>query len=55
MDGRPIIFAGENYAVAILDIGMPGFDGLEVVHRLKARADVARAVSYRPQQRGRQG
>lgn len=28
---------GENYAVAILDIGMPGFDGLEVVHRLRKR------------------
>lgn len=36
-DGRAAdhLLQGENYAVAILDIGMPGFDGLEVVHRLR--------------------
>lgn len=38
-DGRAAdhLLQGENYAVAILDIGMPGFDGLEVVHRLRKR------------------
>ena len=37
-DGRAAdhLLQGENYAVAILDIGMPGFDGLEVVHRLRS-------------------
>ena len=38
-DGRAAdhLLQGEHYAVAILDIGMPGFDGLEVVHRLRKR------------------
>lgn len=57
-DGRAAdhLLQGENYAVAILDIGMPGFDGLEVVHRLRKRGQTLPvAVSYRPQQRGRQG
>ncbi|MRB85028.1 response regulator, partial [Bacillus thuringiensis] len=38
-DGRAAdhLLQGENYAVAILDIGMPGFDGLEVGHRLRKR------------------
>ncbi|XTZ39665.1 transcriptional regulator TctD [Salmonella enterica] len=38
-DGRAAdhLLQGENYAVAVLDIGMPGFDGLEVVHRLRER------------------
>ena len=38
-DGRAAdhLLQGERYAVAILDIGMPGFDGLEVVQRLRKR------------------
>ncbi len=38
-DGRAAdhLLQGESYAVAILDIGMPGFDGLEVVQRLRKR------------------
>lgn len=38
-DGRAAdhLLQSETYAVAILDIGMPGFDGLEVVCRLRKR------------------
>lgn len=56
-DGRAAdhLLQGEHYAVAILDIGMPGFDGLEVVHRLRKRADAARPVPDCAQQRGGPG
>lgn len=38
-DGRAAdhLLQSETYAVAVLDIGMPGFDGLEVVSRLRKR------------------
>ncbi|MVY95921.1 response regulator, partial [Enterobacteriaceae bacterium 8376wD7] len=36
-DGRAAdhLLQSEQYALAVLDIGMPGFDGLEVVQRLR--------------------
>ncbi|STR51166.1 Tricarboxylate transport transcriptional regulator TctD [Klebsiella oxytoca] len=38
-DGRAAdhLMQSEKYALAVLDIGMPGFDGLEVVQRLRKR------------------
>ncbi|MBB1201654.1 transcriptional regulator TctD [Enterobacteriaceae bacterium 89] len=38
-DGRAAdhLLQSENYALAVLDIGMPGLDGLEVVQRLRKR------------------
>lgn len=38
-DGRAAdhLLQGETYALAVLDIGMPGMDGLEVVQRLRRR------------------
>ena len=38
-DGRAAdhLLQSEKYALAVLDIGMPGFDGLEVVQRLRKR------------------
>ncbi|PXW49602.1 transcriptional regulator [Klebsiella oxytoca] len=39
LDGRAAdhLLQSEKYALAVLDIGMPGFDGLEVVQRLRKR------------------
>lgn len=38
-DGRAAdhLLQSEQYALAVLDIGMPGYDGLEVVQRLRKR------------------
>ncbi len=38
-DGRAAdhLLQSEKYALAVLDIGMPGLDGLEVVQRLRKR------------------
>lgn len=39
LDGRAAdhLLQSEKYALAVLDIGMPGLDGLEVVQRLRKR------------------
>ena len=38
-DGRAAdhLLQSEQYALAVLDIGMPGYDGLEVVQRLRKK------------------
>ena len=45
-DGRAAdhLLQSEQYALAVLDIGMPGFDGLEVVQRLRKRARSVRSI-----------
>ena len=50
-DGRAAdhLLQSEKYALAVLDIGMPGLDGLEVVQRLRKRADPSRLATHRPQ------
>lgn len=41
-DGRAAdhLLQSERYALAVLDIGMPGLDGLEVVQRLRRRGQI---------------
>ena len=57
-DGRAAdhLLQSEKYALAVLDIGMPGLDGLEVVQRLRKRgADSSRPAVNRPQRGGGSG
>lgn len=51
-DGRAAdhLLQSEKYALAVLDIGMPGLDGLEVVQRApKTRPDPSHLAANRPQ------
>jgi two-component system response regulator TctD len=45
-DGRAAdhLLQSEKYALAVLDIGMPGLDGLEVVQRLRKRGQTLPSV-----------
>jgi two-component system OmpR family response regulator len=38
------MLAGQNYDLAILDLGLPKFDGMEVLRRLRRRSGVAGTV-----------
>jgi len=46
-----LALSSEEYAVAILDVGLPRMDGFEVLARLRARARPAGADADRPQRR----
>jgi two-component system response regulator TctD len=56
-DGRAAdhLLQSEKYALAVLDIGMPGLDGLEVVQRLRKRGQTLPSCCHRPQRGGGSG